>query len=417
VRESVQIFALVLVFIFSLNFFQSTPFESIFFQAQLLFYFFLFLFGTVFFIHKVLRQVKMSSFDLYMFFLAAVIPVYLAIRASVVFGQPLWYGIAAERHWLVVLAAVWLHHELSAGRISIQTVKKTLLLMAWATLIVFVLIQMLIDPGPFVRTPFASFSKIRGFRFRLNYFFIIYGAIYYFISYTKTHRFPQLLKALAFSVYIVLIIQGRAMLLFLFITACVYLIVNKSFQYNVKLLLKASLAFSVLLIFCYVMYPSIISKYINLYHQAGIVLSGHMGEDYSANSRILQVNEMLLYLKTHSELLWFGAGRLSYHWNGGFSRVLGYFYPSDTGLIGMIFVYGIVGIMVVLFSVIFYIRSKCSELFRSDVFALSIKYYGLYFIFLTLVTGAIVFQASRFMLLMAIMTYICEAGVNDKEKT
>jgi hypothetical protein len=52
-------------------------------------------------------------------------------------------------------------------------------------------------------------------------------------------------------------------------------------------------------------------------------------------------------------VLFWGAGKLSQHWNEGLKSIFGYFYPTDIGIIGAIFTYGIFGVILMSFQLFF----------------------------------------------------------------
>jgi hypothetical protein len=73
--------------------------------------------------------------------------------------------------------------------------------------------------------------------------------------------------------------------------------------------------------------------------------------------------------------MWFGIGKVSNHFNDGFSSIFGYFYPSDIGLLGGVLLYGIIGaIFIYALPMIFAVKLlKDLAPCKSD-FILSMKY-------------------------------------------
>jgi hypothetical protein len=66
-------------------------------------------------------------------------------------------------------------------------------------------------------------------------------------------------------------------------------------------------------------------------------------EDVSANARVLETLIAMPYVQKNP---WFGNGNISNQWQGGNEHVLGgYFHPSDIGIIGVLFMYGVTGLL------------------------------------------------------------------------
>lgn len=76
-------------------------------------------------------------------------------------------------------------------------------------------------------------------------------------------------------------------------------------------------------------------------------------EDWSAGARIQQFAIALSGIPDHP---FFGHGHLSNSFNDGYGGLYGYFHPSDLGLVGVVFVYGGVGALLLFFQYIFYFR-------------------------------------------------------------
>ena len=99
----------------------------------------------------------------------------------------------------------------------------------------------------------------------------------------------------------------------------------------------------------------------NMIHMAGkftdaftVVLTGEPSDDASANARLVETASALPYIEKNWLL---GNGDISRQWHGGYEGVLGaFFYPSDVGIIGTIYLYGLLGLLLFAIQFVFAIR-------------------------------------------------------------
>lgn len=86
-----------------------------------------------------------------------------------------------------------------------------------------------------------------------------------------------------------------------------------------------------------------LSNILSLIFSAIDTLFGDSGTtvDTSASARVDQLRSGWLLFKEYG---WFGIGKLSNQFDGGFSELLGYFHFEDLGIVGVIMIYGLVGV-------------------------------------------------------------------------
>jgi len=132
-----------------------------------------------------------------------------------------------------------------------------------------------------------------------------------------------------------------------------------------------------------------------------VVLKGELSRDASANARLLETNIALPYIKGN----WlFGNGDLSNQWEGGYKGRLGYFYPSDIGMIGIIFIYGVAGLLFFYAQYIFairYGRAKRKTIYNPLIDAS--KVYLLYMFIQSFVTGNVASSLSTSLFFIALL--------------
>jgi hypothetical protein len=95
----------------------------------------------------------------------------------------------------------------------------------------------------------------------------------------------------------------------------------------------------------YLASPQIVTDRIGQFQAAfTVVFTGEASDDPSANGRIPQV---LLAAEGIQKHPFFGSGSISSQWEGGYRSTLGArFYPEDIGLIGAVYNFGFIGLIV-----------------------------------------------------------------------
>jgi len=143
-----------------------------------------------------------------------------------------------------------------------------------------------------------------------------------------------------------------------------------------------------------------------------VVVSSEKSGDASANARIDETKIAWPFIEKN---MMFGSGALSNQWENGFFGKLGNFAPSDIGLIGVVFLYGIVGVLIFLYQFVFawkfinIIPKKNSSILVES----SISFLVFYFIH-SLTTGKFIFHSYVSSLFISIL-YISYKQYNLKK--
>lgn len=383
IRKSTHILTLALVFIFALKFFQSTPFEALFFklQAGFLGVILLFLIGYV--VSAVMKGKAFNRVVLYYLLLIAIIPLYGAYRAGAEFGQPFIYGFLSERGWLLFGVGIWLYYVLVAKKMTSDTMESAFVFMAWASLFIFSLFVLTFDPsqlqGSEDSSKFILNSEIRGMRFNFQTYFITFGAIYYLVRYSVRKNPIDLIFLLLFLGYIVFAVQGRTYMMTIAATFLLYWWLSYSLSRFTLTMVKLLLFILAALMVIQAVMPDYIERMGDLFAQMFTVLTGEESQDASANARIFQSLIVFEYFDAHPLSIWLGTGSVSNQWHDGYDSIFGYFYPSDIGLLGGLFVYGVVGfVFLFLFPMIISIKTFRKVTCKQDIFMVAIKYLLIY---------------------------------------
>ncbi len=375
-KRSSQIGLLILILIFTKKFFKSTPFETLFFQIQAGFLGLILIF-LFFYIANILVEKKSIKKEVFYFLMLILfMPLYSAYRSHSEFGQPYIYGILSQRSWLLLGVGIWFYYVISIKKVAISTIEYSFLLMAWASLIIFSLFALTFDPSQLTgEENFAHMTPDRGLRFKFQTFFITFGAIYYFVKYNVDKKKSDLLALLLFLTYVVFIIQGRTYMIFLASLFLVYYYLNNRLSVFAVKIINVLLFFVSVIVIIQIIYPEYIEVMSNLFMQMFIVLGGEESNSASSNARLWTSAIIFDYFDAHPSSLWFGTGKISNQWNDGYERLFGYFYPSDVGILGGLFLHGFFGmVFLMIIPLILTIKEIKKAKVVDNSFIITIKY-------------------------------------------
>ena len=387
IRKSTQIFILAMVFIFSMKFFQSTPFERLFFQLQAVFLGLILLFLISYVVSTLIKEKKFNKVVLYYLLLIAIVPIYGAFVAMQTFGQPFIYGFLSERGWLLFGVGIWFYYVLVTKKISFETMESAFVFMAWASLIIFSLFVLTFDQSQIQSyqdategvSSLVNMTEGRGLRFKFQTYFITFGVIYYFVKYSFRKNPINLIFLFIFLGYIIFVVQGRTYMMTLAVTMLLYYWFNYSLSKFTLIIIKLLLFMLAALVVIQTIMPDYLERMGDLFLQMFTVLTGEESRDASANARIFQSLIVFEYFNAHPLSIWLGTGKVSHQWNDGYDSIFGYFYPSDIGVLGGLFVYGIIGFIflwLVPFVISMKIIKKATD--KHDIFVTTLKYLLVY---------------------------------------
>jgi len=402
--STIHIIVLIVVFIFTTKFFQSTPFETLFFKVQAGFLGILLLFLVAYILSLIVNRKTINKTVFYFILLILFMPIYSAYRSNVEFGQPFFYGLASQRGWLLLGAGIWFYYIIITKKVSMLTIERSFLVMSLASLIIFSFFYLTFDPSQLIGDEsFARMTEDRGLRLKFQNFFITFGALYYFIKYSIHRKLNDLLMLFSFLAFIVFIIQGRTYMIFLAGTFLLYYYFNFPISKFFLNIIKILLFLLTILVLINILMPEYLERMGKLFGDMFTVLGGEKSQDASANARIWTSEIALDYFHSHPMSIWFGTGKVSNQWNGGYDTLFGYFYPADIGILGGTFLYGIFGIiLLVLIPLFLEIKEIKKAKDKNNVFIMTIRYMLILSI-IKLIQDGLYFGASIWIILFFIL--------------
>jgi len=338
-------------------------------------------------------------FELYVIFIIVVMPFVASLAALNVFAQPTYYGIGSQRSVVLCAWALALIHACRRGLFEIKHVESAFIFLAWGSLFVYTAVTVLVNPesklgdGTFIKG-----GIIEEAFFNFNVIFIIFGFLYYVMSGFMRKNIAQYFLAVPFLIYIIVVDMGRMRLLAMLLSVVICVVRYGTFKRVRFFSIWSSVVVILIGLFFYLFDADFAASRLTKFADAfKVLVTGEVGSDVSANQRIYESLTAMPYILEHWLI---GAGRISSQWNGGYSGVIGsYFYPSDIGMLGAFFMYGLFGCMI--YAIQFYFAWRNAK---------SIPKNHQHFIFLASIVGCLWYYALH-SLTAGLFVHFIETGI------
>lgn len=289
------------------------------------------------------RRIAGTSYDTYIIATAFGLPIIAATSAYLTFGQPILYGLAAQRGCLMAIFALGVWRLIASGRLTLFEINSALVVLAWINLVICVPAFLFLDANNY--RGLGSLVSDGGGVYNEWQFptaFIIFGAMHYLSVSALTEKLKPALFSLPFVTYMIFLNQGRIAILSLFAGIMLIAIVGNPRRRLANVVTALFLLISVVAV-SYLAMPDNFLDFVSRFSDAiAAALGAYEVSDISANARILQFEIAWPYILNNPIT---GTGVVSNQWQGGYQQLFGYFHPSDLGPIGILFTYGITGLL------------------------------------------------------------------------
>lgn len=341
-------------------------------------------------------------------FLCVSLIILSAVLASLNFGQPLIFGLLASRRSLYCLTGLIIFSLLKKEIISINNLEKIFIFYFITMLAIYYMINIFFPAEALLSTAdteftkgFVGYSESMGIsRYIFDQSIIIFGLIYSLVN-RKNKKFLVYLLCALF--YIFFFFRGRIPIFLFIIIGAYYLIVKANLKTKITFCVFTGIVIP--LSFFFGGFEQELSHLIVFFKDGFAALTGKIGSDASANARIFEAKTAW---RSIEQFHYIGVGQLSNQWLLTNKLLLGYFHPSDIGLLGIWFLYGIAGVVA-----FFYLCLMVGKLFfiinKENIFIFSCWLYSVYILLSSLMTGGIFITAfGQFSIMLAIITYSIE---------
>lgn len=396
IKNSLFTFGLSILFIIGFRLALHTPLNSVVYSVEaitILTFFSIFLYHTI---REFYSRRKINNF-LYLNLAMCLFPVIGSLSAYTEFGQPLQHGFIHQRDFYLFLIGIVMSYQIKSV-IELKYIERSFVLICWLSLFIFILTPLFIQPEKYLATDFVGFNPLKGgYIFKFIMTFMVFGFLYYGILFFRSKRILDAIYAMPFLYYLFFVRQDRSIILLFGLTFVIFFL-KRIFPINK---IKYGII-SIVFTFSIGLFLSLVQT--NYFEKFSNVITAFSGEETNEASTNIRSKEIAIALPFIAKNPYFGNGELSNQWNGGYQTVFGYFFPSDIGLIGELYVFGIVGTLLLhvqfLFGA-FYIRRTSDR--KHDHFFIVLSYFLLYTFLDSLTAGQTIFYAANSMIIISLL--------------
>lgn len=393
IKTYIKEIVLAVYLLLSLRILLRTPIEKVVLGLEAGFEVLLVLGLGIFLVQKAFSK-TISRFESYLLVLC-VVPFAGAFTAAYFYSQPLWYGLLAQRDFFLCLSALFLFNALKKGWITIDNLKRVLIGLSWFCLLSYILVNLTVNPVPFKTTGFVGYNPLKGgYLFRFNMTLIIFGTFYYFTSLLKNLNKVHAIYFMLFFGYLALIRQDRTIVLTTIVGLAILIAKNITFKrgfYTVAVMTAIGIIF---LSGTYFFSNDFIPKMNQLYTNSIEVVMNLGAEEQIKGNGSIRISEAQIAADGFLASPIFGQGTLSKRFNGGFNAIYGHFYPADVGILGVLFLYGILGVLLVFYQVVLLLRYRTALKTEHVVFLTACMFFLIQFLLNSLTDGRVVLRSA-----------------------
>lgn len=351
-------------------------------------------------------RLKVHYFERYIL-LISLLPFYSAWRALDVFKQPFIYGVLTQRYVWIAGCSLLLFHLLRRKWLATSTVEHALLSLGWLWLAYSSLLVLFVNPANFVAKypAIVASAGSGGYHYKFEILPLVFNGLYYSVRGMLRRTAFDYLRAAPFIFYFVVIAEKRSQILAFGLALLIVAVKYFNAKRSILLMVKGFVAGVLLLSVVYAVNPSYQQGFVTKFSDAMmVVMTGEQGDDTSANARIIETRMAMPYIQSNWLL---GNGDISSQWRRGYLGVMGYFYPTDIGIIGALFVYGLFGLLVLYAQFVFLLRRQPSLRHISSPY-LWVSINGVLFILLiqSFIRGGIVFMPAITLMFIAVLEWM-----------
>ncbi len=382
--------------------FRYFPGISVLQEAFYVFCFFYLVFG--FPLQKIQERKGLSGLEWYSIALIVIVPFAQGAAALHEFGQPMLYGALHERGIITLAGVLFCLGGLRNRLFTIGEVERALLILAWGSAILYIIMNAAIDPNRFAdMIGFTAAGDNGAIVFTPQIHFVEFGILYYALRGVRTGYSRNYLAALFLFAGAWGKRGGREVTVALLLSVLFFVWRWKGSERFFAQLPKFLLGLAIILGAYYAVAPGQAANRLAGFEDAFTVMfKGESVQDPSANARI---TESLFALPGILKHPFVGNGSLSVQWGGGPALVQGgYFSPGDVGMIGALWQYGL--ILLAFLTLQYWFALRIVKKLPPDLnnpFIDAAKGYVLFFALVSITSAQFVFDIQASLLFIALL--------------
>ena len=339
----------------------------------------------------------------------SLLPFLAGLASYLEWGQPLLYGVGTFRDFYLIMGALIVYNMLRNKEVEIELVEQAMISVAWFNLVMFYGMTFLVDPAQFKDTGVAGANDLKGGEvyYRFNMSFMFFGTIYYTVKSFVKRKPHLLIYAALFLIYIVFFRLDRTTIAVTIGAIGAFFLFRMTWKAKFLALFQYGMPVVLVVILTLMMFPEEYERYYVMFSDVFTTVSSVDNTTSEQSIRLTELNTALKYIDKNP---WIGNGKVSGQWiEGGFNHFLGFFYVSDIGIAGQVFVYGILGTLVLYsqFFFAFFYSMRIGPLKR-DVFLVTCQCFLLALFVDSISNGYITIYAAHSITAVMIIYYMYE---------
>lgn len=286
-----------------------------------------------------------SQFEWYIIALIVLVPAVSAIEAWRAYGQPLIYGLLANRYLAGLAGVLFLIRGMRRQYFSFDEIERALLILAWGTFFLYLVMRLTINPENYIGVPGFVNVNEGGAALVLLIYFILFAFFHYFFRGFRNRSFRHYATAWILIVGSTSLNHGwRGQTVTILATLAILCFRwSKSARFTSLVIKIAICLVAGVSLFAYLEPDAAAGAVQNFSAAVTVAFTGSSVGDPSANARLEESLFAVEGIVKHPLL---GNGTLSNQWEGGPRSVTGeYFYFDDIGLLGVLYLLGIFGVV------------------------------------------------------------------------
>lgn len=373
---------------------------------------FLTLFGHFIFFEKKSNSKGIGISKNYLLLLL-LIPLISAIKANVVFGQSILNGISSNLNFIMYLSIIYFYYYFKNKKNPILLLQKSIQILGWFSLLVLCFFKIIYPEFSFTIPSFDGTTEYTYKMYSVSSPFIVWVGFIYLAKFKVTNKLIDIIFFLLFVSFPIIFFNARTFTLMLLLCLIIFFVKELRTSRKLKLI-----GINTIVIFAFIIIYGLstslnkfVDQKVDLFGDAFSATKGNNVDDFSANARVLQVGIALSYINDN---LLLGSGVLRDSTKNDFLNE--YFYPSDIGLIGVLFNFGIIGMLILMYQFNIFYNIFKDKTIRNDNFILGTTYYLLLQYFTSIFTGSFVYGIGLTFFLLGIIVYgktLLERQIND----
>lgn len=299
-------------------------------------------FGLIYVFDKVFIKKRFSTIDS-LVVLMSLFTFYCAATSNAVFDQPFLKGvIISGKTYLPIISIFFLYYLLKTETISMYQYNFSMLIICWVNLALYVFLMFTINPAVYKdSTDLVGFNPSKGgYVFNFPPSFIVYGIFFYFLDYTINKNRFSLILSFVLIAYILFLDKGRIQFIAVVGALGLHTLWFLPIKSLVLRMIDIIFITVIMLLIVYFINEDLLSIVYNMFLVFVNAIFGIETGESSADARWIEIGTVLSHFDKHPGHWFFGIGFIP---RDEMWLRFGYLYFTDIGIFGILFVFGIVG--------------------------------------------------------------------------